>query len=230
MGRRSCWPSEKRPFKESDPSYFYPLMAQVEQRLGRKGRNGAWDCAFDAHYVYEYFHQAGTMAAVPKNPGKKGADRQFAEDGAPLCAAQLAMPRLFLYQDRTALIPHEREKCGWALLHPTPTGAACPIAEAHFAHGGCTTTLAPDMGARIRHRLDRTSEAYKELYAKRTMVERTGSQAEALDILHPKLRRGRAIVNRNTLTYAPLNVRALQRIRTTAPEAREVAEQLTLAA
>ena len=25
-----------RPFNESDPSYFAPLMGQVEQRLGRK--------------------------------------------------------------------------------------------------------------------------------------------------------------------------------------------------
>lgn len=70
-----------RPFNHSDPSYFFPLMQQVERRLGRKPRFGAWDAAFDAHYVYDYFHQAGGFAAVPLNAGKKGAGRQFAPDG-----------------------------------------------------------------------------------------------------------------------------------------------------
>jgi hypothetical protein len=213
-----------RPFNQSDPSYFFPLMQAVEQRLGRKPRFGAWDCAFDAYYVYEYFHQAGGFAAVPFNPGKKGAQRQFAPDGAPLCAAGLAMPRLLSYLDRTSgLIPHQREKCGCALLHPQATGHLCPIGDVHFEKGGCTTTIASSIGSRIRHTLDRESEEYKQLYAKRTMVERINSQAEALGILRPKLRRGRAIANRNTLTYVLINLRALQRLRA-AQEARPVTD------
>ncbi|MBK9715722.1 MAG: hypothetical protein IPO81_31235 [Kouleothrix sp.] len=91
-----------RPFNESDPSSFHPLMQQVEQRLGRKPRFGAWDAAYDAHYVYDYFHQAGGFAAVPFNPGPKGAGRQFAADGAPLCAAGLPMTLEFRYQHRAA--------------------------------------------------------------------------------------------------------------------------------
>ena len=45
------------------------------------------------------------------------------------------------------------------------------------------------------------------------MVERINSQAEALGLLRPKLRRGQAIANRNTLTYVLINLRALQRVR-----------------
>ncbi len=219
-----------RPFNESDASYFQPLMAQVEARLGRKPRFGAWDTAYDAHYVYAYFHSAGGFAAVPFNPGRKGGRRQFAPDGAPLCAAGLAMPQLLTYHDRTSgLVPHTREKCGCPLLHPEVTGERCPIDDPHFATGGCTTTLAVGVGARIRHQLDRESEAYKTLYAQRTMVERVNSQAEALGILHPKLRRGRAIVNQNTLTYVLINLRALSRIRAAA-EVRPLADHMTLAA
>jgi len=154
----------------------------------------------------------------------------FAPNGAPLCAAALPMVRLFTYQHRTGLVPHEREKCGCPLLHPQPNGQVCPIADLHWEKGGCTTTIATSAGARIRHQLDRESEAYKQLYAKRTMVERINSQAEALDILHPKLRCGRAIANRNTLTYVLINLRALMRIRSAALEGRPEAEQLTLAA
>jgi hypothetical protein len=209
-----------RPFNQSDPSYFHPLMQATEQRLGRKPRFGTWDCAFDAHYVYEYFSQAGGWAAVPLNSGKRGGDRKFADDGAPLCAAALPMVQLFTYQHRTGLVPHLREKCGCPLLHPTPTGQVCPIADPHWEKGGCTTTLAADAGARIRHQLDRESQEYKTLYAKRTMVERINSQAEALDIIHPKLRSQKAIANRNTLTYVLINLRALTRVRTAAPEER----------
>ncbi len=130
------------------------------------------------------------------------------------------MPQLFTYQDRTGLVPHQREKCGCPLLQPHPTGQTCPINDPHFAKGGCTTTLATSRGARIRHQLDRESAAYKQLYAQRTMVERINSQAEALAILHPKLRHGGAIANRNTLTYVLINLRALGRLRAATPEKR----------
>ncbi|MBK9709804.1 MAG: hypothetical protein IPO81_00495 [Kouleothrix sp.] len=60
------------------------------------------------------------------------------------------------------------------------------------------------------------------------MVERINSQAEALDMLHPKLRRGRAIANRNTLTYVLINLRALKRsIRNAATAGRPAADQHT---
>jgi hypothetical protein len=218
-----------RPFNESDISYFHPLMDMVEARLGRKPRFGAWDCAYDAHYVYDYFHQAGGFAAVPFNPGKKGAGRTFASDGRPLCAAELPMTIQFRYQHRSDLIAHEREKYRCPLLYPTVTGEGCPIADAHFAKGGCTTTIAAGVGSRLRHTLDRESEDYKQLYAKRTMVERINSQAEALELIHPKLRSGRAIARGNTLTYVLINLRALSRIRA-AQEARPAAEGLTLTA
>jgi hypothetical protein len=193
-------------------------MAQVEARLGRRPRFGTWDAAYDAHYVYDYFDQAGGFAAVPFNPGgSKRAKRTFAPDGTPLCAAGLPMHLQFTYLDRTSgLEPHERAKYTCPLLHPTATGSACPCADPHFAKDGCATTIANTKGARIRHELDRESDAYKTLYALRTMVERINSQAEALDILHPKLRRGQAIINRNTLTYVLINLRALARRRAAA--------------
>jgi hypothetical protein len=193
-------------------------MAQVEAGLGHRPKTGIWDTAYDAHYVYEYYHVAGGQAIVPFNPGgRQRAKRTFAPDGRPCCAAGLAMTLHFTYQHRTDLIPHERAKYRCPLLHPAPTGAACPNNDAHFAKGGCTTTIATSTGARIRHQLDRESPDCKRLYAQRTMVERINSQAEALDILHPKLRRGSAIANQNTLIYVLINLRALARLRANAP-------------
>jgi hypothetical protein len=217
-----------RPFNENDISHFFPLMGQVEARLGHRPRVGIWDCAFDAYYVYDYFDQDGGRAVVPKNPGKKGATRQFAADGTPLCAAQLPMTLQFTYQHRTSPVPHTREKFRCPLLYPSATGQVCPIADAHWDKGGCTTTIAAGPGSRLRHTLERESQEYKALYAQRTMVERINSQAEALEILHPKLRRGSAIVNRNTLTYVLINLRALKRRRAAATEGRPNVEHQSL--
>lgn len=205
-----------RPFNESDISHFPPLMAQVEQRLGRRPRTGIWDAAFDAHYVYTYYHQAGGQAIVPLNRGKRGGDRQFNAAGLPLCAAGLGMPVLLTYQDRAStLVPHERAKHGCPLRHPTPTAAACPVADPHWEKGGCTTHMATGAGARIRLQIDREDATYTQLYARRTMVERINSQAEALGLLRPKLRSGPAIANRNSLAYVLINLRALHRLRRT---------------
>ena len=52
-------------FDQADVSYFKPLMDQVERRLGRKPNYGAFDAAFDAFYVYEYFDPQKGFAAVP---------------------------------------------------------------------------------------------------------------------------------------------------------------------
>ncbi|MGQ9925795.1 MAG: hypothetical protein ACUVS4_02885 [Chloroflexaceae bacterium] len=207
-----------RPFNESDPSYFFPLMAQVEERLGRRPRFGTWDAAYDAHYVYDYFDQAGGFAAVPKMENPRQGQRTFAEDGTPLGAAGLPMTLQFTYAYRSGLVPHQKERFRCPLLHPEPNGQPCPIADPHFVDGGCRTDIAQGAGSRIRWQLDREGDAYRQLYAQRTMVARINSQAEALHILRPKLRRGRAIANQNTLTYVLITLRALQRIRAAAAE------------
>jgi hypothetical protein len=220
-----------RPFNESDISYFWPLMHQTERRLGRPPRFGAWDAAFDAFYVYEYFHAAGGFAAVPLVHREKTPRRQFNPDGQPLCAAGLAMPRIFLYHDRTnSLVPHQREKCGCPLLHPRPTDVACPIDDPHFAKGGCTTTLAASIGARIRWQLDRDSDEYTQIFNQRTVCERINSQAVDLGIERPKLRNGRSITNQNTLLYVLLNVQTLQRMEAKQRAQAEAGPEITVVA
>ncbi len=69
------------------------------------------------------------------------------------------------------------------------------------------------IGNRIRHQLDRHSDAYKQLYKQRTATERINSQAVELGIERPKLRNQRSISNQNTLTYVLVNLRGLKRLR-----------------
>ena len=69
------------------------------------------------------------------------------------------------------------------------------------------------IGARLRYSLDRESETYKEIYNQRSATERINSQAVNLGIEHPHFRNGSAIANLNTLIYALINLRLLQRVR-----------------
>jgi len=202
-----------QPFDKSDVSYFHPLLADVERRLGRRPSFGALDAAFDAFYVYEYFDDADGFAAVPltKRGGRKV--RTFSDDGLPLCDAGLPMPLKYAYQCRTTLIAHERGRYACPLRYPEPSGEICPVQHKSWAKSGCVTTLATSKGARVRYQIDREGEPYKKIYKQRTATERINSQAVALGIERPKLRNGLSITNHNTLTYVLINLHALQRVR-----------------
>jgi hypothetical protein len=201
-----------QPFNRADASYFAPLMADTERRLGFRPPFGALDASYDAFYVYEYFHQAGGFGAVPLII-KGGHSRTFDANGLPLCKAGLPMPlKQTFWARKRVLVPHQKARHACPLLFPEPTGQVCPIKDRHWPKGGCKTTLATSIGARIRHELDRDSETYKALYKQRTATERINAQATALGIERPRLRNGAAIANLNTLIYVLINLRALQRV------------------
>jgi hypothetical protein len=207
-----------QPFNKPDVSYFFPLMADTEQRLGFRPRFGAFDGGFDGFYIYEYFHRDGhpieyAFAAVPFSERGGKPRREFDPDGLPLCQAGLPMPLKSTYVSRSSFIEHERGRYACPLMFPTQTADHCPVDHDRWIKGGCITTLPTSIGARVRYLLDRESELYKEVYKQRTATERINSQAVALGIEHPRLRNQQAITNQNTLIYVLINLRALHRVR-----------------
>lgn len=208
-------------FDKPDVSYFLPLMHQSEQRLGFRPRFGTFDAAFDAFYVYEYFHRAddpGAFAAVPFSEKGGYKNRKFSPEGLPICAAGLPMPLLFSFTDRTTtLVEHERGKYACPFFSKGVKNKfikeACPIHHKRARKGGCTAMMPLSIGARLRYSLDRQSQVYKEIYSQRSATERINSQAVNLGIERPHFRNGNAIANINTLTYALINLRFLQRVR-----------------
>jgi hypothetical protein len=214
-------------FDKPDVSYFFPLMQQTEQRLGFRPRFGTFDAAFDAFYVYEYFHRPDDPSAFAAVPfAEKGGykSRKFNPDGLPLCEAGLAMPLLFTYTDHTVtIIEHERGKYVCPFFSKNVKNKfiqqSCPLHHKRARKGGCTVTMPTSIGARLRYSLDRQSQTYKEIYAQRSATERINSQAVALGIERPMLRNGKAIANINTLIYTLINLRFLQRLRSRLQEA-----------
>lgn len=199
-------------FDRPDLSYFFPLMAQTERRLGFKPKFGAFDAGFEAFYVFDYFDQAGGLAAIPLSE-RGGFKRRFDPNDLPLCQANLGMPLKSTYFCRTATVPHQMGRYVCPLLFPKPTGQTCPINHKRWPKGGCVTAMATAKGARLRYQIDRHSDTYLQLYNQRTASERINALALELGIERPKLRHQQAITNQNTLIYILLNLRALQRVR-----------------
>ena len=209
-----------QPFDQGDTTYFFPLMTQVEQRLGYRPRYGTFDAAFDAWYVYAHFYRENEptfgFAAVPfsEKGNYKAKERRFDPHGLPLCKAGFAMPLKFTFPDRTkCIIEHERGKYVCPLQFPERTQRSCPAHHVNRKHDGCTVEMPTSIGARLRYTLDRDSERYKEVYRQRTATERIHAQAVALGIERPHLRNGAAIANQNTLIYLLINLRFIQRLR-----------------
>ena len=211
-------------FDRADVSYFFPLMTATEQRLGFQPRFATFDAAFDAWYVYDYFHRSddpAAFAAVPfsEKGGYKAKGRSFSTEGLPICAARLPMPLRFTFTDRTTcLVEHERGKYVCPLRYPQPTAEACPVNHKTWEKQGCTVMMPTSIGARLRYTLDRDGQAYKSIYKQRTAVERINGQAVELGIERPHIRNGAAIANQNTMIYILINLRLLQRIRSHKPE------------
>ncbi len=208
-------------FDQADVSYFQPLMQQVERRLGRKPSYGAFDAAFDAFYVYEYFDPQKGFAAVPFVERGGAHQREFAEDGSPKCSAGLPMRLRYTFWCKTTLIPHERARYVCPLYYPEQSASTCPVNNEHWAKKGCVTTIAASLGARLRYQIDRSSQQFKDILKQRTATERINSQAVELGIERPKLRNRQAITNLNTLTYVLINLHALQRVRQRKAERRQ---------
>jgi len=198
-----------RTFDHADITYFDPLMADVERRLGRRPRFGALDAAFDAFYIYDYFDQAGGFAAVPFVAKGGVTTRAFDGDGRPFCPAEIPMPLAGTFINRTSPVVHERGRYTCPLVG---LADACPVSHKAWSKGGCTITMAAAPGARIRYQLDRDGDVFKAVYRQRTGCERINSQALDLGIERPRLRNQQAIAHLNTLTYVLIDLRAVRRL------------------
>lgn len=191
-------------------------MAETERRLGFRPRYGAFDTAFDAFYVYEYFHPPPVQwqdgfAAIPLSKRQRH-DKAYDEARQPLCAAGLAMPFQYTFMSRTTLVEHERAHYSCPLKQQDH--AVCPIDHSRWKKGGCTHRIPTSIGARVRQQLDRDGwSLYKNIYQQRTATERINAQAVAIGIERLHLRNQQAILNLNTLIYVLINLRTLQRLR-----------------
>jgi hypothetical protein len=197
-----------QPFNAGDVTYFRPLYQQTVAALNQYPTNITADAAYDAWYVYECAARHGGIAAVPLNQHSK---TQRMADGTPYCSKGLPMHPTMQF-NHTNGYRAQRFQC--PLLFPEKTCETCDHEQ--FAKGkGCVKDVNWERGGIQRVTLDRDSPLYHAIYTQRTSCERINSQAKELGIERPKVRNGRSVANLNTLTYLVINVRALQRVKST---------------
>jgi len=199
-----------QPFNENDITYFRPLFARVIAALSPPPTHLTADAAFDAWYVYQEAVYLGGIGAVPLNQHSKTPFAREA-DGTPRCPKGLLMHPTKSF-NHTNGYRAQRFQC--PLLFPEKTGELCDHEQ--FTKGkGCVKDVNWEPGGIERVTLDRDSPLYKAIYTQRTSCERINSQAQALGIERPKVRNRGSVTNLNTLIYVVINVRTLQKARST---------------
>ena len=96
-----------QPFNQPD-DIFQPLMTATEQRLGFRPPYAAFDAAFDAFYIYEYFDQPLTRSPRPSDWLRRRALLGPRRPQAPLrqrrpaaLPGRLAMPLRYTFRNKT---------------------------------------------------------------------------------------------------------------------------------
>ena len=194
------------PFLEGDVTYFRPLYQQTVLALDAFPTNVTADAAYDAWYVYQCAALHGGIGAVPLNQHAHAVYERNA-DGTPLCPKGWRMTATYQFQHNTGFRA-QRFRC--PLLVPQPTGQTCDHAQ--FAKGkGCVKDVNWERGGQMRVTIDRDGPLYHGMYNQRTACERINSQAQALGIERPTVRKGQSVARLNTLIYLIINVCALQK-------------------
>lgn len=188
-----------------DITTFPALYEQTVTNLGHQPTHLTADAAFDAWYVYEACLATGGIAAIAANPRSPAPPRS--PEGHPRCAAGLVMRPVGQRRHEDGY-PVQCYAC--PLTGPTaPPGVTC--SHPAFATGGCQKRINIAPGGVIRAGLDRTTLAYRTLYAQRTCVERINSQAKSFHLDHPRVRTAAAVQRHASLTAIAINLNALQR-------------------
>jgi hypothetical protein len=199
-----------QPFNEADVTYFRPLFARVIAALAPPPTHLTADAAFDAWFFYEEAIGLGGIGAVPLNQHSKMPFAREA-DGTPRCPKGLLMHPTKPF-NHTNGYRAQRFQC--PLLFPEKTGETCDHEQ--FVKGkGCVKDVNWERGGIQRVTLDRDSPLYQAIYTQRTSCERINSQAQAFGIERPKVRNRSSVTNLNTLIYVVINVRTLQKAKST---------------
>lgn len=199
-----------RPFNDNDVPYFHPLYLQTVATLGFYPPNITADAAYDAWSIYERAVRHGGIAAIPLN--EHGHEPvEFDADVVPICPIGLRMHPQFQFAHTNGYTA-QRFRC--PLLYPHRRDFTC--SHAQFAKGrGCVKDVNWEAGGKARVLLDRDSDAYKTIYRQRTSCERVNSHSKSYGLAHPKVRNQRSVAHLTTLTYILINLKALQRARST---------------
>ncbi len=198
------WETTK-PAQVSEIRIAKALVRQAQQTFGLSINVVAADANYDAEdflkFIIQDLHAVAIIPHNPRNEQKQGyhlqGDQVICEAGLPMYRKGKMRPKAtgILYCQYTCPIVYDR-----AVQHQY---IVCPVYHPKFFAGkGCNVLIRLDPS--IRQEMDYGTQHFKELYKRRTAVERIFSRLLSMAMQNPTVRGYHA--NRNHATIAHLTV------------------------
>lgn len=183
----------------------------------KKGMIVIADKAYDAGDFYTFLvKQIKAEPIICINPRNTQPDLKYSKKGHRICQAGLEMIPNGIFKDGNRLRLKERcpLKASKKVAAKYPNG--CPCNHPKFNGYGCTAYQ--DLTDDARSRVQRDTPRFKQLYAKRIVVEQNFSRLQELEIEAARHYSLTAIRNANTIDYLALALVALAAVRMKKPK------------
>ena len=183
----------------------------------QKGMIVIGDKAYDVRDFYTFLiKHIKAEPIIALNPRNTQPNLNYSENGNRICLAGLEMIPNGIFKDGNRLRLKQRcpLKASKHIAAKYPNG--CPCHNPKFNRYGCTAYQ--DLTDDARSRVQRGTPRFKNLYAKRFVVEQTFSRLQELHIEEARHYTLTAIRNANTIDYLALALVALVAVRLKKPE------------
>jgi hypothetical protein len=201
-----------RPNNIADADVAKTLLRKLKRRYGQnKGRKIILDAAYDTNEIYNFI--VTQMKAEPfiglnrRRTSAKNTDGS----GTPICQADFKM----LFNGMTTDRNRSRKKFVCPIKHGSKAKRAafpaeCPVNHPRFTEGkcyGCTAYIDPKGQARAR--VARQSKRFKDIYSRRTVVERYFARLGPREFEDVTITNYRSVRNLMTIAHLTNNLVAV---------------------
>ena len=194
-----------KPANVSDINVAKNLIQEAYSVFNLNIQSVLGDAAYDSEELLKFIiNDLNASAIIPHNPRNEQAKGYQIKDGKVICEAGLKMHRKGKMRPKKTGILYCQYTC--PIIYDKQTRyqhITCPIMHEKFFKGkGCNVCVRLEPS--IRSEIGYDTQEFKELYKKRTSVERVFSRLLAIAMQHPTVRGINA--NRNHATIAHISV------------------------
>jgi hypothetical protein len=211
-----CLVEATLPNNRSDIQVAKTLIRKLKKMYKfKKGALFIGDAIYDANDFYHFIiKQMKSKPVIPLNPRNTKNEIKLSKNGHRICPAGLEMyPNGIVTEPKRV---RRKERCPIKMSKKVAQkyNNRCPCDHEKFTSGkqyGCTAYI--DIAGDLRASVQRDTEQYKKLRAKRMAIERYFSRLQMLDMEDTPYYNSRSIKNRNTITHLSVSLVALAAVK-----------------
>lgn len=204
-----------KPANVADIKVAKPLIQEAKSLFNLNIKAVLADASYDAEDLLKFIiNDLNAQAVIPHNPGNKQCNGYQIKEDKVICEAGLTMYRKGKMRHKKTGIHYCQYCC--PIVHDKQIRyqhIMCPVFHPKFIKGkGCNVLLR--MNPSIRSEIGYDTQNFKELYKKRTSVERIFSRLLAIAMQNPTVRGYNANCNHATIAHISVLLVALTAIQT----------------